>query len=154
MDEYFRCMSSDQRQAAAQQAGALAIEHFNKGYNCAESTLYGMAKALQLPLPDAVMQAATAFGGGMGRAGGTCGALSGAVMALGLIYGRTLPNAEKKTIAYTHAERVYRRFVERAGAQDCRNLNVVGFGHPDQHAQCTRFVGIGAEVAAMELLGL
>lgn len=146
-------LSQEERQRMIQQAVEAATARFDKaGYNCAESVLYGVATALDLPAGEAVLRVATPFGGGIGLAGCICGALSGAVMALGLALGRTAPNAEQKKRAYTHAERVWRRFVERAGGEDCRDINSLGFEHPDHKAFCGRFVAIGAELAAEELL--
>lgn len=146
--------TSEERRALAQRAVDLALERFHAGYNCAEATLYGLATALDLPAGDAVFRAATPFGGGIGLAGCTCGALSGAVMALGLARGRLTPDAAQKKIAYAHAERLWRRFVERAGGEDCRAINTLGFDHPDHRAFCSRFVALGAELAAEELLDL
>ncbi|HOG46940.1 MAG TPA: C-GCAxxG-C-C family protein [Anaerolineae bacterium] len=149
-----RSLSASERRALVQEAAELAAEHFgDHGYNCAESALYGVATALRLPLDDAVLKAATPFGGGIGRAGCVCGALSGSVMALGLALGRTTPDAAQKDLAYERAQRLWQRFVERAGAEDCRELNTLGFDLPDHKALCTRFVAIAAELAAEELLG-
>ncbi len=141
-----------ERHALVQRAVDLALAHFNAGFNCAESTLYGVATALDLGAPEAVLRAATPFGGGIGLMGCTCGALSGAVIALGLARGRLTPDADQKKIAYRHAERIWRRFVERAGGEDCRVINTLGFDHPDHRAFCGRFVALGAELAAEELL--
>ncbi len=146
-------LTAEERQALVQKAVDLASERFVRdGFNCAESTLYGVVRALALPAPDDVLRAATPFGGGIGLAGCTCGALSGAVMALGLALGRTTPDADQKTRAYTHAERLWRGFVERAGGEDCRAINTLGFRHPAHRAFCERFVAIAAELAALELL--
>ncbi len=146
-------LSLHERQALVQRAVDLATEHFQRdGFNCAESALYGVAKAFALPATDDVLRTATPFGGGIGLAGCTCGALSGAVMALGLALGRTTADADQKTRAYTHAGRLWRRFVERAGGEDCRLINTLGFKHPDHRTFCGRFVAIAAELAALELL--
>ena len=41
-----------------------ALARFSdEGFNCAESVLYGVAAALNLPSNDAVLRAATPFGG-------------------------------------------------------------------------------------------
>ncbi len=139
--------------AQVQQAIDCAREHFeHEGYNCAESVLRGVAAALSLPVDEAILQLATPFGGGFGRAGCTCGALSGAMMALGVLLGRSRPDPDIRDRAYRHAQHVWQGFVERAGGEDCRDLNTLGFGHPDHKTLCARFVVIGAELAARELL--
>ena len=136
------------------QAVDLALEHFTRdGFNCAESVLYGVMTAFGLPGGDAILRAATPFGGGIGRAGCVCGALSGAVMALGLHCGRIAPDAAQRNRAYARAERLWKRFVERAGGEDCRDINTLGFNHPDHKGFCARFVAIAAELAAEEIAG-
>lgn len=134
-------------------AAELAREHFQSGFNCAESVLYGVVTALALPAGDAVLCAATPFGGGMGRAGCACGALTGGMIALGLVMGRTEPDAARKDAAYAHAEHLWQQFTAEAGAEDCRDLNTLGFAHPDHKEFCARFVAIGAGLAAKEILG-
>lgn len=48
------------------------------GYNCAESALAGVLGRRDC------LDAAAGFGGGMGRSGSVCGALTGAIMGIGL----------------------------------------------------------------------
>ncbi len=147
-------LSGAERQVLVRHAVDLAGERFaSQGFNCAESVLYGVATALGLSLPPELLRAATPFGGGLGHAGCICGALSGGILALGIACGRTTADAGQKDEAYAHAQRLWQRFVERAGAEDCRDLNTLGFGHPDQKPLCARFVAIAAEAAAEELLG-
>lgn len=142
-----------ERRALVEKAVDLAVEHFaGQGYNCAESVLRGVAHALGLPLPDPLLKATTPFGGGIGRAGAVCGALSGGALALGLAFGRVSPSAEQKEVAYAHARRLWQRFVEQTGNEACRAINTLGFDHPDHKAFCTRIVAAGARLAAEELL--
>jgi C_GCAxxG_C_C family probable redox protein len=51
--------------------------------------------AFELPVPTAVIGMASGFPIGMGRAGCTCGAVVGGIMALGLFFGRTEPKDPK-----------------------------------------------------------
>jgi len=150
-----RALPEAERRSLAERAVELATARFaGDGFNCAESVLRGVAEALGLPASDSLIMAATPFGGGIGRAGAVCGALSGGAMVLGLAHGRTTPNAEQKEIAYGHALRLWQRFVEETGSESCRTINTLGFGHPDHKAFCTRVVAVGARLAAEELLGL
>lgn len=64
---------------------------------------------------------ATAFGGGMGGTGSVCGALAGAVMAIGLRHGRRDPS-ERDAKAYTLTQELRRRFEAAMGHADCRDL--------------------------------
>lgn len=63
------------------------ITKFHEGLNCSQVVLLAFAK--ELGIDDAsVLKIACGFGGGMGH-GEVCGAVSGAIMALGLKYGQS-----------------------------------------------------------------
>ena len=81
---------------------SLAHSRFSEGYSCSQSVLAAFAPELGLDA-DAALRVSAAFGGGMGRTGGTCGAVTGALMALGLKYGATVadPVAKERTYALT-----------------------------------------------------
>jgi C_GCAxxG_C_C family probable redox protein len=142
-----------EREALLSRAVSLAREYFvERGGNCSESTLWGVLTALDLPLTDSLRRAATPFGAGIGKARSTCGALSGAVMALGTVVGRTDGNRERKVKAYDHAGRLHDAFVAQAGAEACRDLNEQGFDWPGVRQHCARFVEIAARLAAETIL--
>lgn len=72
----------------------LWIEEMAKGYQaqyggCAQCVLLPIQKKFGLPGGTDVIKAAGYFGLGVARLGDTCGALSGAIMALGLASGRS-----------------------------------------------------------------
>lgn len=54
-------------------------------YNCAEKILYGANQAYHLDLDQKALKISAGFGGGMGM-GLVCGALTGAIMALGVMF--------------------------------------------------------------------
>ena len=60
-------------------------------------------------LPKETLKVATGFGGGVGLSGDTCGAITGAVMALGAVYGRSrLPGGEdRKAVAQNASKQLY-----------------------------------------------
>jgi C_GCAxxG_C_C family probable redox protein len=60
---------------------------FNSGYNCAQAVLSRFAERYGMSRDDA-FRIGTGFGGGIARNGEACGAVTGAVMALGLRYGQ------------------------------------------------------------------
>ena len=70
---------------------------------------------------EAVPGIATAFGGGIGGTGAVCGALAGAVMAVGLRLGRRDPK-ERDAKAYALTQELRRRFEAAMGHVDCRQL--------------------------------
>jgi C_GCAxxG_C_C family probable redox protein len=66
---------------------------------------------------------ATCFGGGIGRRGEICGALTGAVMVVGLAKGRGAgEGADVKERAYQLAEQIVEAFRHRFGDVRCRAL--------------------------------
>ena len=64
------------------------IRRDEKGFNCCESALIRIDAEHSLPGFDKdIMKVASGFGGGVGGWGSICGAVSGGVMAFGLLYG-------------------------------------------------------------------
>ncbi|UCC33999.1 MAG: C-GCAxxG-C-C family protein, partial [Candidatus Bathyarchaeota archaeon] len=63
-----------------------AASYFKEGYNCAQSVLLAMQEFWNIGNP-VEPKVASAFGGGVGRRGSLCGALTGGVIAIGLKYG-------------------------------------------------------------------
>lgn len=99
-----------------------AVSAFQAGYNCAQSTFMAFIDDLGIEKRQA-MKLASGFGGGMGRMQEVCGALSGAVLALGASFGHGDPSeseAQKKT--YSLTQELFRRFKEQHGHCRCRDL--------------------------------
>ena len=65
-----------------------AKNNFKTGLNCAESVFEAVMSHIDAGLPRETMCIMTGFGGGGGLFGDTCGALVGAMAALGAVYGR------------------------------------------------------------------
>jgi C_GCAxxG_C_C family probable redox protein len=100
----------------------MALSKFREGYNCAQSVLYAFCRDFEID-QDVALRIATGFGGGMGRRGEVCGAVSGGIMVLGLRYGMGEKNdKEAKELTYRKTRELVERFVRRHGAVDCRSL--------------------------------
>jgi C_GCAxxG_C_C family probable redox protein len=86
-----------------------AADLFQKGYNCAQSVVGAYAAELDVS-EDVALRMAAGFGGGLGRCGEACGALTGAVMVIGLRVGSAEadPAARPKTLASKTALRCFR----------------------------------------------
>jgi len=69
-------------------ADELGRGYFRQGLNCAECVLRTFMDIYEVNLPDEIICMATGFGGGMGHTKNTCGAITGAVLALGAVKGR------------------------------------------------------------------
>lgn len=98
-----------------------AVKRFLEGYNCAQSVLLTMFEYWN-GKNELVPKIATAFGGGIGRCGSICGALTGGVMVLGIKYGTNEPSLEKRLEAYEQARKFYKRFERQHGSVFCREL--------------------------------
>ena len=99
-----------------------AIACFRDDFNCAQSVFSTYAEQFGLDKQTA-LKVSCPFGGGMARLGATCGAVTGALMVIGLKHGKARPeddDAKLKTYALT------REFVERFKAKHgtivCREL--------------------------------
>jgi C_GCAxxG_C_C family probable redox protein len=108
-----------------------AVELHGKGCNCAQAVLAVFARDLGLGDEEA-LRIATAFGGGMGRTDGVCGAVSGACMVLGLRSGMRRPEDKAaKESAYARMQEFSRRFLQRHGDAACTGLLGVNLGTPE-----------------------
>lgn len=105
-----------------------ARKRFLEGYNCAQSVLLTMFEIWNGE-NELVPKIATAFGGGIGRCGSICGALTGGVMALGIKYGTNEPLLEKRLEAYKRAQEFYKQFERQHGSVLCREL--IGYNLSD-----------------------
>jgi C_GCAxxG_C_C family probable redox protein len=118
---------------------ALAGTLFDQGFTCSQAVLAAFAGRHGLDR-DLALKVACAYGGGIARGGKTCGAVSGALMAIGLAHGRTQVEdeaAREKTYAATRA--FLERFRREHGSDQCRELLGVDISTP-----------AGSEAAAKE----
>jgi C_GCAxxG_C_C family probable redox protein len=101
---------------------ALAYFREGSGFNCAQSVAASFAPQSGLER-EALLKAAAAFGGGIGRSGGICGALGGAMIVVGLRCGMTdIEDQDSKKETYRKAQAVLARFKEKHGTLQCREL--------------------------------
>jgi len=136
-----------------------AVAYFLGGYNCAQSVLLAMFEHWN-GKNDLIPKIAAAFGGGMGRCGSVCGAVSGRIMAVGIRLGTNEPSSEKRTEAYDLAQRVFRHFEKQNGSVLCRELIGYDLSDPKQleearkrdvfEEKCTVFISKAVE-ALLEL---
>jgi C_GCAxxG_C_C family probable redox protein len=141
-----------------EQAKQIALERFAQYFNCAEATLLGLVEAYKLENA-CVPRIATGFGAGIGAYGEVCGALSGAVMALGLRFGREdAEDQDKKKALYEKVKTLFAEFEQEFGAIRCLELTGCDMRNPEgmQKAKdlklhsdfCPKFVAWAAEKTA------
>jgi C_GCAxxG_C_C family probable redox protein len=133
-----------------------AEESFASGLYCAESVILAIARAEGVE-SELLPKIATGFCSGMSRSCSTCGALTGAILGIGLVLGRSTPE-ESVEPAYLATQRVIREFKEAFG--DCNCYTLLGgcdMNTPEGQAmfqekklmeQCLQITGQAAEMAA------
>ena len=99
----------------------LAKSYHKSGCNCAQAVLLAFSDELGLSKEDAA-KIALPFGGGMAR-GETCGALTGALMALGLTEsGSVPPTADDKAKSRENAKKLAEIFESAYHTTLCREI--------------------------------
>ena len=133
----------------------VAVKLFTDGYNCAQAVFGAFAEDLGVSESKALKLAAP-FGGGVGRQREVCGAVSGMLMAFGLLYGYDTP--ETGDIKMQHYERTRAlcdEFAKINGSIICRDIlktKEIG-GTPEARTEqyyherpCVRCVFTAAEI--------
>ena len=110
----------------------IATETFRNGYNCAQSIIAAFAPGRGLSR-ELSLQLATGLGGGINGQGGTCGAVVGSLIVLGLHYGTeyssdTEGREKFKLIANKFSE----DFLKQHNSLKCGELLSAEAGDPDK----------------------
>ena len=133
-----------------------AATMFREGYNCAQSVLACCGRPYALPRATAI-QLARAFGGGMGRTGNVCGAVTGAMMVIGLKHSAVdTQDTAAKDQAYRLTQEFLSRFRAHHGSIACCDLLGCDLSTPEGHRRaletglfkslCPRLVQDAAEI--------
>jgi C_GCAxxG_C_C family probable redox protein len=130
--------------------GEDAAELFRNGWSCSQAVCCAFAKDFGIDEKTA-LRLSCALGGGMSHMGNTCGAVSGALMVIGMKYGRTeLDDLASKDKTYEMAQQFIHEFRRRNHSLNCTDL--IGYDLSDPkalaearekkvfHARCSKFV--------------
>ncbi|MCK9421498.1 MAG: C-GCAxxG-C-C family protein [Bacteroidales bacterium] len=99
-----------------------ATLYFADAFTCSQSVFTVFGKDMGLTV-DQCLKIGNAFGGGMARQQFTCGAVTGALMVIGLIFGRGLnDDLTKKEFTYDKVIEFFTEFRKRNGSVNCREL--------------------------------
>lgn len=121
-----------------------ALEYHKGGFNCAQSVLAALNEYTGLD-DCAALAVSAGFGGGL-RSGEICGAVSGAVMALGLAFPfNDAENAEAKAAIAALAKNCVAKCNEEFGCVRCLDLKANG-------VSCPELIGRMAEIAEEMIL--
>ena len=106
---------------------ARAAEFHAMGYNCAQAVLCALAPSLGMD-EDVAFRVMEGFGLGMGGMSETCGAVSGAVAALGVANSTGEAQPTSKASTYQLSREAADRFRAKNSTTICRELKGVGTG--------------------------
>ena len=102
--------------------GTKAVELFKQGYNCSQTVAVAFCDVTGLE-PDFAAKMASSFGGGMGRMREVCGAVSGMLMVVGLLYGYETPGDDvSKKEHYARVQELAGQFRQEVGSIVCREI--------------------------------
>jgi len=133
-----------------------AAELFRNGWSCSQAVCSAFAKDFDIDEKTA-LRLSCGLGGGMGHTGNTCGAVSAALMVIGMKYGRTsLDDSASKEKTYEVAHRFIEEFRRRNGSVNCTELLGHDLSDPDELAAarkenvfkttCPKFVRDAGEI--------
>jgi C_GCAxxG_C_C family probable redox protein len=133
-----------------------AVSCFLDGFSCSQAILSTYSTEFGLDHEKA-LKIATGFGGGIGRLGGTCGAVTGAIMVIGLKYGRAkIEDMGSKEKTYELVRGFVDSFKSINGSTICNKLLDCDINTPEgmRHANdnslfktlCPDFVRSSAEI--------
>jgi C_GCAxxG_C_C family probable redox protein len=133
-----------------------AVSCFESGFNCSQAVFSTYCEQLGLN-QELALKISGAFGGGMAHIGETCGAVTSALMLIGLKYGRTrLEDTGAKEKTYALTQEFVKRFKAINGSVKCTDLigcnlsTDVGLSIAKEknlaHTICPKFVKDSAEI--------
>ena len=116
---YKEIMDTKNEAATACQAAA---DIFKNGFNCAQAVFASLSSELGLD-PVIAKKIAGAFGGGMAHNGEVCGAVTGALMLIGLKYGKYKEDdVDSKANTNRIANDFINKFKKEHGSIKCKEL--------------------------------
>jgi C_GCAxxG_C_C family probable redox protein len=114
-------------------------------FYCSEAVISSIRSNFELDVPEEVIAMASGFPVGIGKSKCTCGAVSGGVLSLGLVFGRTLGSTPKdplsvKTLELANELQAY--FKENHKVLCCSILTKgMDMASGEHKAQCVSFTG-------------
>ena len=119
----------------------IASGYYDSGYNCCQAVVLAYSDVLEIE-KDVLLKMSSSFGGGMGKMGEVCGAVSGMFIVLGLLEGNTDPkNAEGKMKHYANVRVLAEEFKSKNAHLRCMDLLADG-----NKKKCANLVSECAEI--------
>jgi len=112
-----------------------ALDVYRQTFNCSQSLFVAFRQPDLLDEPSA-LKLACVFGAGVACTGGTCGAVSGALMAISMRHGRgDVASVDAKTKTYQLGREFMDSFRQRNGSCVCEELLGMNIGLPENMAK-------------------
>ena len=100
----------------------IARQFFLEGANCAQAVAAAFAPEVGMSESE-LFKLASGFGGGFGRRREVCGAVSGMVLIVNMLYGNeNISDKKAKDDHYALIQKLLREFEDRTGSIICRTL--------------------------------
>ena len=120
----------------------MAMEYHNQGYNCAQAVALPFCEEMGLDAA-LVKKATVGFGAGMGGRTQTCGALSGAVFAAGML-NADAANPTSKMDTYKVCGEMSKSFVDHCGSGVCEVIK--GLTGGEMLCSCNECIACGVKL--------
>ncbi len=115
-----------------------AINYFRSSYNCAQSVFTVFGKTEKIP-EDTCLRISSGFGGGMGHLQYTCGAVTGALMALGLELNSIQKDSNTtNSDVYELVKKFAEEFTKKNKSLNCRELLGYDINTSEGHSEILR----------------
>ena len=120
----------------------VALKYYAKelDYNCAETMLYAANEYYELNLTKEALKTMSAFGGGM-AIGSVCGAITGCLAALGILF--TEEKSHESDKIKILSKRFHTEFGKRFGHVDCAPLKDI---YKTDEKRCSDMIIAAAEI--------
>jgi C_GCAxxG_C_C family probable redox protein len=141
-----------------------AKSYAEKGYLCSEAVLLSLADCFGIQ-NDLIPKIATGFGAGIARSGMVCGAVSGAVIGLGIRFGRSTPGDTRSKRPYWFSKELVKAFKDEYQNLECPKLLKLDLDKEEEYklyserkywaTRCREYIitaaGLAYDIAAKEI---
>jgi C_GCAxxG_C_C family probable redox protein len=142
---YFPIKFKGGQEMSREEAENRTFHYYQSGFHCAEAISKALTELLAKEGDSYSPKVASGFGGGIGGSHmETCGTLTGGIIALGWLWGRTKPGADKKKV-YELASEFRRRFVGKFGSSNYQTL-LDKFGKQENAMKCKKMTAEAAGI--------
>ena len=112
-----------------------AVTYFNEGFSCSQAVVSSFSEDFGLD-KETARKISCGFGAGIGRSGNICGAVTGAILVIGLKYGKgTAGDDAAKEKTYALVQEFLRKFRAKNGSINCTELLGYDLRDPEQRKQ-------------------